>query len=61
MGVLGEDPAVLVVAVGVVRQAHCAGELPDDGGEGGRGAVLGDDAEIVIWPSLSDSIIICCY
>ena len=33
-GVSGEDPAALVVAVGVVRQAHCAGELPDDGAEG---------------------------
>lgn len=32
-GVPGEDPAALVVAVCVVRQAHCAGELPDDGGE----------------------------
>lgn len=46
-GVPGEDPAALVVAVGVIRQAHCAGELPDDGREGSRGAVLGDDAEIV--------------
>ena len=46
-GVPGEDPAAFIVAVGVIRQAHCAGELPDDGGEGGRGAVLGDDVEIV--------------
>ena len=29
VGVPGEDPAALVVAVGVVRQAHCAGELPN--------------------------------
>lgn len=35
------------MAVGVIWQAHCAGELPDDGGEGGRETVLGDDAEIV--------------
>ena len=34
VGILGEDPAALIVAVGVVRQAHCAGEIPDDGGEG---------------------------
>lgn len=46
-GVPGEDPAALVVAVGVVRQAHCAGELPDESGEGCRGSVLGDDVEIV--------------
>ena len=46
-GVSGEDPAALVVAVGVVRQAHCAGEISDDGGEGGRDSVLGDDVEIV--------------
>lgn len=46
-GVPGEDPAALVVAVGVVRQAHCAGELPDDGGEGCLDSVLGDDVEIV--------------
>ena len=43
----GEDPAARVVAVGVVRQAHCAGELPDDGAEGCRDSVLGDDVEIV--------------
>lgn len=35
------------MAVGVVRQAHRAGELPDDGGEGGWDSVLGDDVEIV--------------
>ena len=35
------------MAVGVIRQAHCAGELPDDGREGSRDAVLGDDVEIV--------------
>lgn len=35
------------MAVSVIRQAHCAGELPDYGREGSRGAVLGDDAEIV--------------
>lgn len=35
------------MAVGVVRQANCAGELPDDGREGGRDSVLGDDVEIV--------------
>ena len=46
-GVPGEDPAALVVAVGVVRQAHCAGELPDDRGEGCLDSVLGDDVEIV--------------
>lgn len=28
-GVPGEDPAAFIVAVGVIRQAHCAGELPD--------------------------------
>ena len=47
MGVPSENPAALVVAVGVIRQAHCAGELPDDGREGGRDSVLGDDVEIV--------------
>ena len=46
-GVSGEDPAALIVVVGVVRQAHCAGELPDDGAEGCRDSVLGDDVEIV--------------
>lgn len=46
-GIPGEDPAALIMSVGVVRQAHCAGELPDDGGEGGLDSVLGDDVEIV--------------
>lgn len=46
-GISGEDPPALIVAVGVVRQAHCAGELSDDGGEGCLDSVLGDDVEIV--------------
>ena len=33
-----------------VRQAHCAGELPDDGGEGCLDSVLADDVEIVCEP-----------
>ena len=47
MGVPGEDPAAFIVAVGVIRQAHCAGELPNKRREGGLDAVLGDDVEIV--------------
>ena len=43
----GEDASALIVAVGVIRQAHCVGELPDEGGEGSRDAVLGNDTEIV--------------
>ena len=35
------------MAVGVVWQSHCAGELPDDRREGGLDSVLGDDVEIV--------------
>ena len=35
------------MAVGVIRQDHCAGELQDDGGEGSRDAVPGNDTEIV--------------
>ena len=47
MGVPGENPAAFIVAVGVIRQAHCAGELPNKRREGCRGSVLGDDVEIV--------------
>ena len=46
-GVPSEDPAALIVAVGVVWQSHCAGEFPDDGGKGCLDSVLGDDVEIV--------------
>ena len=46
-GVPKEAPAALIVAVGVVWQTHCAGELPDDGGKECLDSVLGDDVEIV--------------